>query len=272
MKKNRLHELVQSYDSNRDIVDVTIILNIWKRPHLPEQLFCLLTQTVLPKEIWIIHYENYVQVDAIVNTCKECFENIQVVNSTKNLKYFGRFSLAVNVTTDFVWIIDDDVIPGKNWLKKCAEKCVSLNSIISCTGRIIPKGNFEPERIDETIRKMCFIGDMEFISKNYCENDTKVDYACNSYFFRTAWLKAYWSVWPQTFLSGEDMHLSATCKTILDVDTYVLSQATEQDCGNLHKIYGCDDDATWRTSDFISLRRKILEYHILERNWKPILW
>lgn len=270
MKKDYISIL--DYKSDREIVNVTIILNIWKRSHLAEQLYSLLSQSVLPKEIWVIHYENHVIINNIIDDYKDFFQNIHVINSSKNLKYFGRFSIAINVVTEFVWIIDDDVIPGKNWLANCVEKCVKFNSIISCTGRIIPKGNFEPERLDNVNRKDFFIGDMTYIFKNYCKEDTLVDYGCNSYFLKSKWLSAYWSIWPANFLTGEDIHLSATCKTTLDVNTYVITQNDDYNSGNLKKIYGNDDTATWKTNDFIYLRRKVLEYHILTKKWNPIKW
>ncbi len=87
------------YNDNKEIVDVTILLNIWKREHLEEQLVCILSQSVLPKEIWIIHYEDYVESQNIINLYRQFFSNIILIKSEKNLKYFGRFSIAINVTT-----------------------------------------------------------------------------------------------------------------------------------------------------------------------------
>jgi hypothetical protein len=200
------------------------------------------------------------------------FPHISVFDCDKNLRYFGRFSLAINITTKYAWLIDDDIIPGSEWLERCVIKCQELNSIISCTGRIIPENNYEPEKGGKGDSKKYFVGDIEYLFRNYCEKDTIVDFACNSYFFQTKWLEAYWHIWPATFDTGEDIHLSATCRNILNVNTYVLKQTNKQETGNLKKAYGFDDTATWRYSNFLELRRNVLQYHILHKGWKPLEW
>jgi hypothetical protein len=260
------------FNPGRQVVDVTIVLNIWKRTHLQEQLNALLSQSVLPKEIWIIHYEKNVNIDPVVEEFKNFFENIVVINSDKNLRYFGRFSIAININTEFSCLIDDDVIPGEFWIENCVKKCVSLNSIVSCSGRILPPNNFEPELSKTVDRGLYFVGDIQYLFMNYCDKDTQVDYACNFYFLKTEWLKAYWSIWPATFSTGEDIHLSAVCKYVLGVNTYVIEQKEKQYSGNLRKIYGNDEVASWKHSNFVDLRRQVFEYHILNNGWKPILW
>ena len=146
-----------------------------------------------------------------------------------------------------------------------------MNAIVSCTGRIIPKNNFEPENHLITPRKNYFVGDMS-ATKNRCVKDTLVDYACNSYFFKTKWIEVFWKLWPKTFLTGEDIHLSASCKTALDIPTYVLQQKNKTDSGNLKKHYGSDDFATWKQSDFIERRRIVIKHHVKVNQWNPLHW
>ncbi|MGJ1323429.1 hypothetical protein ACR780_12105 [Sphingobacterium faecium] len=69
---------------------VTVILNIWKRNYVEEQIDALLNQTHKPEKIWIIHYENYVET----NYLKSKDPSIEILHSSINLKYFGRFSFA----------------------------------------------------------------------------------------------------------------------------------------------------------------------------------
>ena len=268
-KKKSIEKMV--FQSNRSMVDVTIILNIWKRAYLEEQLIALLSQTVIPKEIWILQLENHQDIDSLVNITKLHYSNIVTIKSDRNFKYFGRFSLAVNVLTKYTWILDDDVIPGKKWLEKCVQKCKELNAIVSCTGRIIPKNNFEPENYFSSKRKNHFIGDMSY-TYNKCVKDTPVDYACNSYFFKSKWIKLFWSIWPKTFQTGEDIHLSASCKILRNVPTFVLKQGSKNESGSIKKEYGADDYATWKRNDFIERRRAVIKHHVKKNHWKPINW
>jgi hypothetical protein len=260
------------YPTKNRQVDVTVILNVWKRAYLDEQLTALLNQSVLPAEIWIIHYENHVSIDDFIEKHRNTFNSIYIIDADLNLKYFGRFSIATNVSTTYTWILDDDIIPGTNWLEKCVTKCSAANSIISCTGRIIPPNNFMPELNWFKSYKGIFYGDFRTGEKNYLAEDTLVDYACNSYFYKTEWIKTFWSIWPVTLLSGEDIHLSATLKNLLNVTTVVLKQEGFDDCGNIKRIYGADNHASWRKWNFVSIRKKVLKYHITEKNWKPISW
>lgn len=258
--------------TEKKLVDVTIILNIWKRRHLNEQLQSIVDQTVIPKEIWVIHYEQHWQIQTILSSFENCLPSITLIESSKNLKYFGRFSLAINVVTEYIWILDDDVIPGRKWMENSCIKCDSLNSIISCTGRIIPKGDYQPENLENKSNNH-FIGDLNYDDNiNFYPIQKIVDFACQSYFFKYEWLKSFWSKWPATFLSGEDIHLSATCKYLLGIDTTVLKQIDHLTSGNLKKRYGYDSSATCKQNDFIMLREKVLKYHILENNWTPLRW
>jgi hypothetical protein len=260
-------------DPGKPVADVTIMINVWKRTHIEEQLFHLLSQSVYPKEIWVLYYEQHVNVEDTIRLYQKQFPFITIIRSDKNLRYFGRFSIAVNVTTKYTWIIDDDVIPGEQWLANCVEKCEALNSIISCTGRIIPRNNFRPERWRWGNSYKHFIGDEKNGGQmNYCEGDTKVDYACNSYFIKSAWMQAFWSIWPVTFSSGEDIHLSAACSSRLGVGTFVLAQSSIRDSGNIKRPYGWDVNASWKKKDFINIREEVLRYHIEKNNWTPLLW
>ena len=257
----------------KERLDVTIVLNLWKRDYFEEQLEALLSQTVWPREIWIIQYENHINITEVLNKYKSEFPFITLIRSDKNLKYYGRFSIAINLTTKFAWLLDDDIIPGIQWLENCVKKCDSLNAIITCTGRIIPERDFYPEYAGNKSDFSHFIGDMnEEVRRAFCLEDTVVDYACQSYFFKTEWLKAFWSVWPATFLSGEDMHLSATCKYLLDVNTVVLRQETALDTGSTNLQYGMDAHASFKKTNFFTERAKVLRYHILEKGWTPLLW
>jgi len=272
-KKNKTRVFEVEKFKDKKVVDVTIILNIWKRKHLEEQLVSIINSSVLPKEVWVIHYENHVNTKETIDKLRTFLPYINLISSNKNLKYFGRFSIAINSTTKFTWLIDDDVIPGSKWLENCVKKSTDLNAIITCTGRIIPKDNYRPEKIKIGLSYKHYIGDAKNGKlMNHCEEDTVVDYGCNSYFFQTEWLSAYWSLWPITFLSGEDIHLCATCKIKLNVSTVVLEQTNESNSGNINRPYGWDENASWKQNNFLDEREKVFRYHIQKNAWTPLEW
>ncbi len=256
-----------------NIPEITVIITVWKRTYLDEQLKSLVQQSVPPRYIWILQNENHVDIGPVVAQYAAVFPGISVIRSGFNLKFFGRFSICSHVTTEYVLVIDDDVIPSRNWLATCLEKCARYNAVISCTGRIIKPAGFRPEDCDEREREMYFIGDNQSADENnFIPEDTWVDYGCNSYFFRAEWIQFFWSVWPVTFLSGEDIHLSASLMITRGIATLVPQQLSGETTGNLRKFYSQDAVSTWRNSDFLNIRQTVFEFLIKEKGWQPRLW
>ncbi len=252
---------------------ITVIITVWKRGYLEQQLTSLTGQTVRPSQIWIIQNEHHIRIREVVEKFTPDFPAISIIHSDYNFKFFGRFSLVCHVQTEYVLVIDDDVIPAASWLERCLRKSKQYNAVISCTGRIIKPASFRPEEGQGEEKKLYFIGDNQSNDdNNFIPDDTRVDYGCNSYFFRTEWIKHFWSVWPATFLSGEDIHLSASLMIARSIPTIVPRQLCRQTSGNLHKLYSQDEVSSWRNTDFIDIRQSVFEYLIKEKNWKPILW
>lgn len=261
---NQYLEISMNLFNNR----VTVILNLWKRNHLDEQLHHLSIQTLKPFEVWIIQYEGFFEVKHVIKRYESKLQ-IHYFSISKNLKYFGRFSIANLSKSEYVWILDDDIIPGSKWLEHCIQKIKTYNSIVACSGRIIPKQSYEPEaKVDPNY----FIGDCSDHTSNYLEKDTVVDFGIQSYLIKQSWLKPFWKHYPITFESGEDIHLAGSLKIDMDIGAIVPEQTCAEICGNLKLSYGIDDHASWRNRNFLELRKKCLHYLIDDLKWKPLLW
>ncbi|MDJ1480705.1 glycosyltransferase family A protein [Cytophagaceae bacterium YF14B1] len=256
--------------SEKNVADVTIVLNIWKRRYLKEQLESLYRQTILPKNIWILQCEEHT---SIKKTIKK-FPNIQYIHSSQDLKYFGRFSIANHIDTCYTWILDDDIIPSSSWIETCISSCSKYNAIICCNGRFIDKNDYTPEIAKwPGYLQTHFIGDARYpLGYNYCPKDTFVDYGCSSFFFKTEWIRHFWSIWPITFQTGEDIHLSATCMIRAGIPTVIPCQFSENDSGNITPAYSHDKHASWMREEFIPQRTMVLQYLINKGGWNPIYW
>lgn len=248
---------------------VTVILNLWKRNYLREQLDALNAQTVLPNSIWIVHYEDHIPLDEEISNEIP----IEYFGISVNLKYFGRFSIASFVKTKYVWILDDDVVPSPLWIEKCVDICNKKNAIVCSNGRIIPQGNYRPEgEIWKDYSSEHFVGDARSpYGYNRCLQDSRVDYGCSSYFFQTEWLCHFWSYWPKTFETGEDMHLSATLAKV-NIITIVPEQLSREESGNISPEYSSDAHASWKMPGFVNQRESVLRDLIRNVPWKPIYW
>lgn len=246
---------------------ITIILTAWKRNYLEEQLKALFNQSIRPAKIWIIKYENHLDISEITTK----YAGVDFIYSSINLKYFGRFSLAQYVTTKYVWILDDDVIPGRKWIENSLNISSKGNYIISCAGRRIPNNTYFLGKRNE-IEKHYFGDITPGFPFHFCKEDTLVDFGCNGWFFQAEWIKTFWQVPPLTLEMSEDMHLSAVCKLKLAVQTIVLQQTDEESTGNLKIAYGRDQFASWTKPWFYEKREKVLHYLIDDLGWKPVLW
>lgn len=250
---------------------ITVILTIWKRKHIKEQIEAFFNQNYPPEEIWIYHCCEYIKpIFKLIKT----YSNVRYQYNSKDQGYFGRFSLGLHVKTPYVLIADDDVIPSSDWLSNCIKLCTSYNAIVSSAGRIIPPNDYQPEQIKyQGYLSDYFIGDSDnFSCTNKCLIDTIVDFGCNSWFLKTEWLHYFWSFKPYTFDTGEDIHLSASCNLKAGIKTICPEQKENINNGNLKKLYGFDSYASWRDKDFLSKREKIFRYWIDNNNWMPVKW
>lgn len=256
------------------MADIAAIISLWRRNYLEEQLDSLLAQTLPPRRIVLVQNEAaMLDVEPVVRRFADRSVDITCVKSDVNFKYFLRFAIGSLVQNEYLFFVDDDIIPGRHWLELCVEKSRQYNAIISPTGRIIPKDTFRPEKMFIYRRPERYVaGDVTEEEENSSAEDRRVDYGCNSYFIRSEWIRHFWSIWPQTLMSGEDIHLSASLMLGDAIPTVVPQQTTHDTSGNLRRHYGGDEHASWRQKDFISTREMIFRYLILEKNWRPILW
>ena len=249
------------------IGDVVVILTVWKRNYLEEQIKALTSQSIKPANIWVIKYENHLNTKLVLAK----YPGVKLIDSSINLKYFGRFSIAQFVNTKYVWILDDDVIPGEKWIEKCLNLSSIGNYIISCAGRRIPKNTYFLGTRNEMHKH--YFGDITpGYNYHFCKENTLVDFGCNGWFFQTEWIRTFWQVPPLTLEMSEDMHLSAICKLKLGVQTIVLGQLDEGGTGNLKIAYGRDQFASWTKPGFYEKRENVLNYLIDDLGWRPILW
>lgn len=247
--------------------DVTVVLTIWKRDYLEEQITALLAQSKMPSQIWIYQCGNYVDVEKYLKQYPE----IEIIHSSVNLKYFGRLSIAYYAKTKYVWILDDDVIPSPGWLENCLIKCSTENAIISCAGRRVPEAGFRSEPMSDV--ETYFFGDVApDIHFAFCKEDTVVDYGCGGWFLKTEWLRYFWQVPPYTLENAEDIHLSAACLLKLGVKTLVPMQLDEWTSGNTRIEYGRDTFSSWKEAGFEEERGKVIDRFVQELGWQPLLW
>ena len=225
---------------------INVILTVWRRDNLEEQLHAIQKQTARINEVYVYQNESHVGIDHL--KARYDFKHIQAKNM--NFKFHGRFTLPLLFNTKYTAIFDDDTIPNKGWLDHCKKLCDEKNCIVGANCR--NKNGFG-----------CGLCDGKFNNE-----PIKCDIVGHCWFFKTEWIHHMWREKAPTFDNGEDIHFCAACKIHGGIDSYLPTQIQEQpeNWGDTKTSLGADHHATWRKSTHDSTRDR------LYRDWIKKGW
>lgn len=232
--------------------EVTTVLSVVKRPeYFDSQIDCIENQTV-DSDIFII-WRHYLEYNLF-------YPAITYKNESKHFNsLYGRFYNSLHIKTPYIFICDDDLLPGSNYLKRCIDfsKSKNDNVVISSFGVTFKQGEtkYNPDRrIDQDV---------------FLDTPFKVDMGGQGWFFKTELLKHFLSEPIKLEGSGEDIHFSY-CLYKNDIDIYVLDkqqqdESTWQDT-TLGKR-GADHKAQWKQKEHIETRNLLLK-HYTKLGWR----
>ena len=117
---------------------ITVILNGYKRPHaLTPQMEALKRQTIKPD--MVMFWQNK---DSDVKFDYSPLSNCVVTTSNANFGVWARFAYALNATTEYVCVFDDDTIPGSKWLENCLSTIKTSEGLLGTIGVIFNDENY----------------------------------------------------------------------------------------------------------------------------------
>ena len=198
-----INAIEQLGETEGDVADITVILNMYRRPHnLPLQISALRKQTVKPKEVWV-------WINAHKDNEEYNRENLKVdkiFDNDYNWKFYGRFAAALLANTEYVAVFDDDTIPGEKWFENCLDTMNKTPGILGSAGVILK--------------------DKYYVHHDRCgwptqnENVMEVDLVGHAWFFKRDWLQYLWREKPTTWDNGEDIQFSFLAQKYGDIKTY----------------------------------------------------
>ena len=195
-----------------DVPKITVILNHFKRKTLCAQLDSLLLQTVPVHNVWVLSFgsPNEESLRRIVQSYNS--SKISFVSSSYDFKYFGRFQMALQTEVDFVYILDDDMIPGKRMLEILSHVGGTdkyRNSVLGSIGRILPfrqkDFSFPSYRKFRSKEAGLYLPDPAYNIS--IERMVQVDFLSSSWFLSADLVKTLFIETPFTWMTGEDLHL-----------------------------------------------------------------
>ena len=217
---------------------VTAILTKYKREHLfSEQLQSVVNQSVNVNEVLICD------------------------NRTDNKGVWERFKLAKKSKNDFVWVLDDDTIPGKDYLKNVLE-CFETNEGLYGTCGYLFNSNKSYENNYTRIGW-----------PNPNKELKKVDYVVHNWFFKKEWLQYFWNVDKIPFNYGEDMNFSFQLQKH-NIETFIPPHPTDEKekwGSTKGHEYGDDAVSLWVSNpdNFKSNMFKYFKF-LINKGWKLI--
>ncbi|RWW77418.1 hypothetical protein BHE74_00014424 [Ensete ventricosum] len=206
---------------------ITVILNHFKRKTLCAQLDSLLNQTLPFHHLWVLSFGSPNEVS--LRTIAESYNNsrISFISSRYDFKYYGRFQMALQTEADFVYILDDDMIPGKKMLEILSHVGGTdkyKNSVLGSIGRILPfrqkDFTFPSYRKFRSKEAGLYLPDPAYDIT--VERIVQVDFLSSSWFLSADLVKTLFVETPFTFKTGEDLHLSYQLHKYRNAGSYVL--------------------------------------------------
>ncbi|XVF46319.1 hypothetical protein PTKIN_Ptkin03bG0018100 [Pterospermum kingtungense] len=206
---------------------VTVLLNHFKRKTLCSQLDALLQQTLPFHHVWVLSFgsPNEKSLKRIVESYNDT--RISFISSSYDFKYYGRFQMALQTESDLVYILDDDMIPGKKMLQILSHMAGTdkyKNSVLGSIGRILPfrqkDFTFPSYRKFKSKEAGLYLPDPAYDIT--VDKIVQVDFLSSSWFLSAEHVKALFIETPFTFMTGEDLHLSYQIQKYRNAGSFVL--------------------------------------------------
>ena len=238
---------------------ISVILNVYKRPHMLEsQIEAVLNQgvPVHPSNIHVWYNESgHPQPDpqdVRINTYR----------CNYNTTAYGRYSPLLMCKTEYVAVFDDDTIPQVDWFKSCLDTMADVNGILGCTGVIVPEA---------TDKAPYYKYGWNGVHNNKTE---RVDYVGHSWFLRQEWSKYIWYEQPITWRTGSDMWLSYQAQKYGGVNTFVPPHPDGNKniwgaTTDISMKVGRDSNASWRKRGWTA-ERDNLHWHCIKNGWNTV--
>jgi len=224
--------------------NISVILTVWKRNNLEEQLRRIYAQTVDISDIYV--YQNECHID--ISHLKEKYNFKHIHSKDVNFKYHGRFTLPLLFETKYTVIFDDDTMPNPRWLEYCVEVCEEKNCIVGGNCR-----NYNGKN---------------FTCGSRTTEHTKCDMVGHCWFFKTDWIHYMWREKPPTYETGEDINFTCTCSLFGGIDSYFPAQPINRPevWGDSQEHLGMDEHASYKIANH-EFRLSLYEYW-MNKGWK----
>ena len=240
--------------------EISIVLNVYKRPYMLEEQIQAIKNQSIPISNENIHVW-YNKSDAIQND--PIYKIIKTYRCNWNTKFWGRFMIPLILTTQYIALFDDDIIPQKDWLANCINTInkPETNGILGGAGIVLNGMGYMPHQ------KIGWNG-------KHFDHAERVDLVGHAWFFRQEWCKYLWYETPPMWNNGEDIMFSYLSQKHGGINTFVPPHpesernmwCTDYETG---MRVGCDENSSWKMGSHYEERDRICRYCI-SNGWNTV--
>lgn len=216
---------------------ICVVLNGYKRPHtLNEQIKAVKNNSIKPNEI-LFWKNNVPGVNFYVED-----NDLKISTSNINWGVWSRFYYALNSTSDYICVFDDDTIPGSLWFENCFNEFQKNPGLYGTIGIIFKNQSYSP------LKRYGWDGSPPIGENNITTKE--VDIVGHAWFFHRDMLSIFCRELPDinhNFIVGEDIHFSWMLQKYSKFKTYVPPHPIDNKelWGSTKAIvYGTDGNAT----------------------------
>lgn len=242
---------------------VTVILNGFKRQAtLAEQIQSLKAQSYSIDKIMYWNLKSDIpQFKPDYELLKR--EGIEYAETSHDYGVWGRFTFALNATTNFVCIMDDDIVPGSRYIENCVNSYERQPGIYGTFGTCFTRGR----------------GGINYGWRETNNSEAKqVNYLYQTWFMPREALHAFWAEVISEHLTkhrhiAEDIHLSLMAKKYLGLKSYVVPHPSDNKelWGNITGVkYGLDEFAVHLNTELRSAMDNY--FHFAQTQGLEIAW
>lgn len=237
---------------------ISVILNVYKRPYtLEAQIDAIKNQSIEVKseDIHVWYNQSGLEQKNPVD------EKIKTYKSNWNTKFHGRFTIPLLCRTPYIAMFDDDIIPGRDWLKNCVDTIKKNDGILGGSGVIVKTKNYHP------FDKVGWNG-------SHLNSIEMVDLVGHAWFFKQEHANLIWSEKPVSWENGEDIMFSYLAK-MRGINTFVpphpennrelWSNLPEKD-----NNWGSDANASWLNNKNHYNERNEIVRTLIDRGWRTV--
>ena len=197
---------------------ITVVLTVWKREQsLKRQLRKIMDQSKRPSRIIVVQNGKHVDIDNTIVIFKLEHPDMMIdtVSFSGNSRYHARFHLAYLLAkSEYVSLWDDDVNPGKEWLKYCIQQSkIHGDALVGgnarMLGRIMSAAPNSSADVEQAFAKQ--IG-FDGGSLQHGNRSLVVDFVGHSWTLKREHLRYFLGERQFTYTTGEDLQLSFALK------------------------------------------------------------